>query len=334
MYDLSKHGAGEATSAGAPARLSKPSLLLTACEIGSFSVELPASLLVDALVPAANEGRGRPVLVLPGFYSPDVATSRCRSHLRRLGYAPHGWGLGRNYGLTDEIIDGVLARLDEVQAGHDEPVSVVGWSFGGLLARWVAHQRPDRVRQVICLGSPYRPEGEHTRTTPLFERSARTHGLSGRTCEVVDDPAPPTARPGSAIYSQDRRHSELARSAGSTQVKARTSRSPAATWGSSPTRSRSPRWLTGSPRTRSTGAVRLGTVPESWVPRRTPGPPRTEGGVMAADRDDLPEEDRDRLAYRDGKYVAGLIPLLRLVVRTWFRSEVTGMENMPPRAAP
>src|SRR5687768_15537857 len=112
MYDLSKHGAGETTSAEAPARLSKPSLLLTACEIGRFSVELPSSLLVDAIVPAAKEGRGRPVLVLPGFYSPDVATARCRSHLRRLGYAPYGWGLGRNYGLTDEIIDGVLARFD------------------------------------------------------------------------------------------------------------------------------------------------------------------------------------------------------------------------------
>jgi len=202
MYDLSKHGAGETTSAEAPARQSKPSLLLTACEIGRFSVELPSSLLVDAIVPAANEGRGRPVLVLPGFYSPDVATARCRSHLRRLGYAPYGWGLGRNYGLTDEIIDGVLARFDEVQAGHDEPVSMVGWSFGGLLARWVAHQRPDRVRQVICLGSPYRPEGEHTRSTPLFERTARTHGISGRTLEVVETLRRPLPVPATSIYSR------------------------------------------------------------------------------------------------------------------------------------
>jgi 1-acyl-sn-glycerol-3-phosphate acyltransferase len=52
-----------------------------------------------------------------------------------------------------------------------------------------------------------------------------------------------------------------------------------------------------------------------------------------SDLDHLPEEDRDRLAYRDGKYVAGLIPLLRLVVRTWFRSEVTGMGNLPDRGA-
>ena len=48
------------------------------------------------------------------------------------------------------------------------------------------------------------------------------------------------------------------------------------------------------------------------------------------DQDEVSEEEtRDRLAYRDGRYVAGLIPLLRFVVRTWFRSEVTGMEHVP-----
>jgi pimeloyl-ACP methyl ester carboxylesterase len=165
-------------------------------------MELPASLLVDALTPAPDHGAGRPVLVLPGFSSPDAATRRSRGHLQRLGYRPHGWGLGRNHGLTDPIIDGVLARLDDLHAQYDEPVSVVGWSFGGLLARWLAHQRPSAVRQVVTLGSPYRPEGEHTRTTPLFERSARTHGLSERAFDVVDTLRAPLPVPVSAIYSR------------------------------------------------------------------------------------------------------------------------------------
>ena len=96
----------------------------------------------------------------------------------------------------------MLARLDDLHERYDEPVSVVGWSFGGLLARWLAHQRPHVVRQVVCLGSPYRPEGEHTRTTPLFERSARTHGLSERAFEVVDTLRRPLPVPVSAIYSR------------------------------------------------------------------------------------------------------------------------------------
>lgn len=199
MYDLTKHGGA---SYDDTARLPKPSLLLTACELGRFCVELPTSVVVDTLVPAADEGQGRPVLVLPGFSSPDAATRRCRTHLRRLGYQPHGWGLGRNHGLTDDIIDGVLARLDEVHARHGEPVSVVGWSFGGLLARWLAHQRPTSVRQVVCLGSPFRPEGEHTRTTPLFERTARTVGFSSRALDVVDTLRRPLPVPATAVYSR------------------------------------------------------------------------------------------------------------------------------------
>jgi pimeloyl-ACP methyl ester carboxylesterase len=198
VYDFAaRRGGGTAREA-----LPVPSWWLTACEPGRFSVELPVSLLLDAIVRTPEQGDGRPVLVLPGFSSADGATRVCRSHLRRLGYRAHGWGLGRNHGLTDPIIDGVLARLDDLRTRYDEPVSVVGWSFGGLLARWVAHQRPDAVRQVVCLGSPYRPEGEHTRTTPFFERSARTHGLSDRALEVVDTLRRPLDVPVSVIYSR------------------------------------------------------------------------------------------------------------------------------------
>ncbi len=45
------------------------------------------------------------------------------------------------------------------------------------------------------------------------------------------------------------------------------------------------------------------------------------------------EEARARLSFRDGKYVARLLPVLRAVVRTWFRSEVEGIENVPEGGA-
>lgn len=47
----------------------------------------------------------------------------------------------------------------------------------------------------------------------------------------------------------------------------------------------------------------------------------------------LGEEAQARLAFRDGRYVARLLPLLRTVVRTWFRSEVEGIENIPDGGA-
>ncbi len=49
----------------------------------------------------------------------------------------------------------------ELHERHQLPISLVGWSFGGLFARWLAHEHPDAVRQVVCLGSAWRPEGEN-----------------------------------------------------------------------------------------------------------------------------------------------------------------------------
>jgi pimeloyl-ACP methyl ester carboxylesterase len=194
MYHFADHGG--------VARLPGPSWGLTLLEPVRLPVELTWSLAIDRLAPDSDLGAGRPVLVLPGFSADDLMTSRLRAHLTKHGFAVHGWGLGRNHGLTDQLVDGLLERFDEV-ADHDgAPVSVVGWSFGGLLARWLAHQRSDRVRQVVCLGSPWRAEGELTRTTPLFERAARRHGLSPRARDIVTELREPLPVPLTVLWSR------------------------------------------------------------------------------------------------------------------------------------
>lgn len=199
MYDFAHDADPQAEGYGAPP------LLLTAAEAFRFPVELTSSVLSDLVLPprrSVHEGT-RPVLVLPGFMADDPLTARLRSHLRRQGYAAHGWGLGRNVGLTDEIVDGLLTRFDEVAGtAPDAPVSLVGWSFGGLLARWVAHQRPGRVRQVVQMGSPWRAEGERTRATRMFEKAAVKHGLTDRARDIVDELRGPLDVPVTAIWSR------------------------------------------------------------------------------------------------------------------------------------
>ena len=142
------------------------------------------------------------MLVLPGFAANDFLTGRLRAHLRQRGFHVHGWRLGRNIGLTDRLVDGLVDRFVEVADRHDEPVSIVGWSFGGLLARRIAHEHPDRVRQIICLGSPWRAEGERTRATAMFERSRVRHGLSDRARDIVDQLREPVPVPTTAIWSR------------------------------------------------------------------------------------------------------------------------------------
>jgi pimeloyl-ACP methyl ester carboxylesterase len=183
-------------------RFPKPPLALTTLELARVLVEYPSSAVLDAILPTHSVGQGRPVLVLPGFYAPDALTGRLRSHLRGLGYRAHGWKLGRNFGLTDHIVSGLPDRLDALHQRYGVPVSVVGWSFGGLLARWLGHERPGAVRQVICLGSPWRPEGEVTRTTALFERAAEKYGLVDSAREIVDTLREPLPVRCTAIYSK------------------------------------------------------------------------------------------------------------------------------------
>lgn len=196
MYDFK----GADGNAGTP--LPRPSLALTMAEGGRWAVEYPSSLVLDLLTPRRDVGLGRPVLVIPGFYADDALTGRLRGHLRRQGYHVHGWRAGRNVGLTDAIVEGLPKRLDEVYERHGQQVTVVGWSFGGLLARWLAHERPGQVRRVICLGSPWRAEGEVTRSTAMFERAAAKHGLSARAQEIVQTLRQPLPVPCTAIYSK------------------------------------------------------------------------------------------------------------------------------------
>jgi pimeloyl-ACP methyl ester carboxylesterase len=200
MYDFATtepRRSGESTPS-----LAKPPLLLTAAEVARVAVEYPSSLVVDALTPRRRVGAGLPVLVLPGISAHDALTARLRGHLRSRGYRPHGWQLGRNHGLTDALVDGVEARLVELHERHQQPVIVVGWSFGGLFARWLAHEHPDAVRQVVCLGSAWRAEGERTRSTVLFERLAARHGLSERARDIVATLREPMPVTTTAIFSR------------------------------------------------------------------------------------------------------------------------------------
>ena len=99
-------------------------------------------------------GDGHHVIVLPGFAADDRSTRPLRLLLRDLGYHSHGWRLGDNVGPTPEILAGLYGLLEGVHDDASAPVSIIGWSLGGIYARELARATPDRVRQVITLGSP------------------------------------------------------------------------------------------------------------------------------------------------------------------------------------
>jgi pimeloyl-ACP methyl ester carboxylesterase len=130
------------------------------------------ALTAGPLLATLPRGDGHPVLVLPGLGGSDTSTAPLRWFLGQLGYRSFGWGLGENRGFGRHVTDG----LDELLAAKRErgPVSVVGWSLGGLHAVDLARRRPDAVRSLITLGSPL---GGHRRppatipTTSIYSRS-------------------------------------------------------------------------------------------------------------------------------------------------------------------
>ncbi len=116
--------------------------------------ELPRLILKSLRLSAAPRGRGGPVLLVPGIGSDDWATAPLRAYLRRLGHDARGWGLGRNNGDVDGLVEAVGAVVSSWSEDARQPVHLVGWSLGGVVAREVARAQPDQVAQVISYGTP------------------------------------------------------------------------------------------------------------------------------------------------------------------------------------
>jgi pimeloyl-ACP methyl ester carboxylesterase len=164
--------------------------------------EFAAFLAASPLLRLVGRGDRRPVLVVPGFISSDRATTPLRWFLRGQGYWVHGWELGWNIGPRQRIVDGIATRLAAVHERHHRPVTVIGWSLGGIYAREIARANPAAVRQVITMGTPFR-FGPHDRgnLSGLFGRLNRSTALYPG-WEVPEDERPPLEVPVTAIYSR------------------------------------------------------------------------------------------------------------------------------------
>ena len=168
----------------------RPNPALLATELPRAFGELGASLAMSPLLARAPRGDGHAVVVLPGLAASDGSTLPLRRFLRSLGYHVHGWRLGRNQGPTHRIISGLETRFTSLRDLHGKPISIVGWSLGGIYAREIARREASAVRQVITLGSPFRMTGP-ARGLPVPVTNVYTKGdgvVSWRAC--IDDPGP------------------------------------------------------------------------------------------------------------------------------------------------
>jgi pimeloyl-ACP methyl ester carboxylesterase len=115
-----------------------------------------ASLLRDPIFrgDGVADGRGRPVLLIPGFLAGDGSLSMMAGWLKRTGYRPSRAGMVSNVNCAGVVLPRLEERLERLVSLQGQRAAVVGQSRGGTLAKVLAHRRPDLVAGVVALGSP------------------------------------------------------------------------------------------------------------------------------------------------------------------------------------
>jgi pimeloyl-ACP methyl ester carboxylesterase len=115
------------------------------------------------------EGKGEPVIVVPGFLAADLDALELYGWLRRIGYRPYFSGVGRNAECPDVLTQRLFETINRAYAETGLRVSIVGHSLGGTIARSAAVRMPGRVKQVIALASPR----SHIRAHPTILAAAQ-----------------------------------------------------------------------------------------------------------------------------------------------------------------
>lgn len=142
-----------------------------------------------------------PVAVFPGFSAGDLSTFVIRRSLQKAGYQVHRWRLGLNGGRVPTLIPKVVARTESLFERYKQPVALVGWSLGGVLAREVARERPEIVKSVVTLGSPVVGGPKYTKAAKFYEQVMR-EDLDAIEQAVEERNRIPISVPLTAIYSR------------------------------------------------------------------------------------------------------------------------------------
>ena len=179
-----------------------PSSVLLLTEPLRWLVDLSVLPLAMPWLLTAPRGDGHGVLVLPGLLATDTSTVALRRFLSWQGYDVRGWDMGRNHGPTEAVLAGLPRALLDHAERTGGPVSLVGWSLGGVFARELARQHPNQVRQVITLGSPFALR--HSRQSYAhgpYQRLSHLHA-DGAQLPRREQTAQPIGVPSTSVYSR------------------------------------------------------------------------------------------------------------------------------------
>lgn len=74
----------------------------------------------------------------------------------------------RSQGGIDECLDVLAGDVQGMTRSRGAPISLIGWSLGGICAREVAKRLPACASQVITIGMPFAGSPDHTRARWVY----------------------------------------------------------------------------------------------------------------------------------------------------------------------
>ncbi len=181
---------------------------LAAPGLWHLALETRAPLEFAALIAAMPwlarlpRGDGHPVAVFPGLGASDLSTLPLRRFLRGLGYTPYAWRQGFNFGPKAGVLDACRAELRRVVDLHSAPVSLVGWSLGGLYARELAKELGAEARCVVTLGTPFAGHPRSTNAWRFYELVSRQRVEDPTLAAQLKQIRTPPRCPTTSIYSK------------------------------------------------------------------------------------------------------------------------------------
>lgn len=101
-----------------------------------------------------TDGRGQPVLLIPGFMAGDTSLGVMGRWLKSTGHHPSRAGIRTNVSCSARSVDRLEQRLEALVQRQGRRAAIVGHSRGGGFAKVLASRRPDLVAGIVTLGSP------------------------------------------------------------------------------------------------------------------------------------------------------------------------------------
>jgi pimeloyl-ACP methyl ester carboxylesterase len=151
-------------------------------------------------IPLPDKITPKTILIIPGFGGGDMSILPLKKFLRTQNHHSYSWGLGINHSQIDKLIDPLINRLKHLTDKHDQPVTLIGWSLGGIFARELARNHPKYISSVVTMGSP-------VIIGPKATALKKLSGLFGWDEEQIEQDMikrfnTPIKRPITAIYSK------------------------------------------------------------------------------------------------------------------------------------